>query len=79
LITKEALRELVLEAETLVRQNISAQTSKSEYFLKEILLTKQLQQSHRKQHQKKIMEKSQKDSAKINRVQVWRHLNRVNI
>jgi hypothetical protein len=77
LITKEALRELVLEAETLVRQNISSQTSKSEYFLKEILQIKGHHHSYnshqnRKQHQqqKKMMEKSQKDSAKINRVQV---------
>ncbi|KAG5682168.1 hypothetical protein PVAND_011538 [Polypedilum vanderplanki] len=69
LITKEALREYVLEAETLVRQNISTQTSKSEYFLKEILSTKSNQKQQ--QLQKKLMEKSQKDSVKINRVQEW--------
>lgn len=78
LITKEALRELVLEAESLVRQNISSsQTSKSEYFIKEVLLTKNNNSSsgsgivNRRQHQKKLMEKSQKDSVKINRVQEW--------
>lgn len=61
--TKETLRELVLEAESLVRQNIKDRTSKTEYFFNEIIAKSQ-------QRQKKIMDKSQKDTVKISRVQV---------
>jgi hypothetical protein len=64
LINKESLRELVLEAESLVRQRINDRTSKSEYFFNEII------GKSKQQRQKKMMEKSQKDSAKISRVQV---------
>lgn len=60
--TKESLRELVLEAESLVRQKIDC-TPKTEYFFNEIIAKSQ-------QRQKKIMEKSQKDTVKISRVQV---------
>lgn len=75
MITKETLRELVLEAESLVLQKINNdQTTKTEYFFNEIVHAKQQhhhhQHFHRKQEQKKLMEKSQKDTAKINRVQV---------
>jgi hypothetical protein len=64
--TKESLRELVLEAESLVRRKISDRTSKSEYFFNEIIAKSQ------QQRQKKMMEKSQKDTVKISRVQVSR-------
>jgi len=63
--TKESLRELVLEAESLVRQKINDRTSKSEYFFNEIIAKSQQQQ-----RKKKMMEKSQKDTVKISRVQV---------
>lgn len=62
--TKESLRELVLEAESLVRQKINDRTSKTEYFFNEIIA------KSKQQRQKKMMEKNQKDSVKINRVQV---------
>lgn len=62
--TKESLRELVLEAESLVRQKINDRTSKTEYFFNEIIAKSQ-------QRQKKMMEKSQKDTNKISRVQEW--------
>jgi hypothetical protein len=64
--TKESLRELVLEAESFVRRKISDRTSKSEYFFNEIIAKSQ------QQRQKKMMEKSQKDTVKISRVQVSR-------
>jgi hypothetical protein len=78
LITKDTLRELVLEAESFVRQKITVdQTSKAEYFFNEILLTKshriqhhQQQQQQKQQQHKKLMEKNQKDTAKISRVHV---------
>jgi hypothetical protein len=66
--TKEELRELVLEAESLVRQKINDRTSKTEYFFNEIIAKSQQQQRH-----KKMMEKSQKDTVKISRVQVSHH------
>jgi hypothetical protein len=67
--TKESLRELVLEAESLVRRNINNdRTSKTEYFFNEIIAKSQQQQQQ--QRQKKMMEKSQKDTVKISRVQV---------
>lgn len=62
--TKESLRELVLEAESLVRQKINDRTSKTEYFFNEIIAKSQQRQK------KKMMEKSQKDTVKISRVQV---------
>lgn len=55
---------MVLEAESLVRQKINDRTSKTEYFFNEIIAKSQ-QQRH-----KKMMEKSQKDTVKISRVQV---------
>lgn len=58
------MRELVLEAESLVRQNINDRTSKTEYFFNEIIAKSQ------QRHRKKMMEKSQKDKGKISRVQV---------
>jgi hypothetical protein len=61
--TKESLRELVLEAESLVRQKINDRTSKTEYFFNEIIANSQ-------QRHKKMMEKSHKDKGKITRVQV---------
>lgn len=64
--TKESLRELVLEAESIVLQNINDRTSKTEYFFNEIIATK----SPYRRSSKKMMEKSSKDTAKINRVQV---------
>lgn len=60
--TRESLRELVLEAESLVRQKINDRTSKTEYFFNEIIA--------KSQQRKKMMEKSQKDTVKISRVQV---------
>lgn len=54
----------MLEAESLVRQKINDRTSKTEYFFNEIIAKSQ-QQRH-----KKMMEKSQKDTVKISRVQV---------
>lgn len=66
MITKEALRELVLEAESLVLQKMSEKTTKKEYFLNEVLAKTNV----RKNLHKKVMEKNQKDTAKINRVQV---------
>ncbi|CRK97996.1 CLUMA_CG011365, isoform A [Clunio marinus] len=68
--TKESLRELVLEAESFVRQKINDRTSKTEYFFNEIIAKSQQQKQH-KQRQKKLMEKSQKDTVKISRVQEW--------
>jgi hypothetical protein len=71
LITKETLRELVLEAESLVRQKINDQTTKTEYFFNEIVHAKNNQRKQQQQQtQKKLMEKSHKDTAKISRVQV---------
>jgi hypothetical protein len=71
LITKETLRELVLEAESLVRQKINDQTTKTEYFFNEIVHAKNIQRKQQQQQtQKKLMEKSHKDTAKISRVQV---------
>ncbi|XP_070493132.1 klarsicht protein isoform X2 [Chironomus tepperi] len=67
LITKEALRELVLEAESLVLQKMSEKTTKKEYFLNEVLAKTNV----RKNLHKKVMEKNQKDTAKISRVQEW--------
>lgn len=55
----------MLEAESLVRQKINDRTSKTEYFFNEIIAKSQQQQRH-----KKMMEKSQKDTVKISRVQV---------
>lgn len=72
MITKETWRELVLEAESLVRQKINDQTTKTEYFFNEIVHAKnnQRKQQQQQQTQKKLMEKSHKDTAKISRVQV---------
>ncbi|KAL7032868.1 hypothetical protein ACKWTF_007417 [Chironomus riparius] len=67
LITKEALRELVLEAESIVLQKMNEKTTKKEYFLNEVLAKSNV----RKNLHKKVMEKNQKDTAKINRVQEW--------
>lgn len=58
---------MVLEAESLVRQKINDRTSKTEYFFNEIIAKSQ-------QRHKKMMEKSQKDTVKISRVQVSRQL-----
>lgn len=66
LITKEALRELVLEAESLVLQQINEKTSIKEYFLHEVLSPP----SPCKSVPKKLMDKNQKHSSKINRVEV---------
>jgi hypothetical protein len=66
--TKESLRELVLEAESIVLQNINDRTSKTEYFFNEIIATKS--PYHKSRGGKKLMDKSFKDTAKLNRVQV---------
>lgn len=68
MITKDSLRELVLGAESLVRQKSKETiTSKVEYFFNEICANRQKQQQQRK----KLMDKTQKDTAKIHRVQEW--------
>lgn len=64
--TKESLRELVLEAESIVLQKINDRTSKTEYFFNEIIAAK----SPYRRGSKKQMDKSFKDTAKLNRVQV---------
>jgi hypothetical protein len=64
LITKETWRELATEAESIILQQISDKTSKTEYFFSEIIGARKIQ------HEKKMLEKSQKDSTKFTRVQV---------
>lgn len=65
MITKESWRELALEAESIVLQKINDKTAKTDYFFNEIVGVRKIQQ------QKKMLERSQKDSTKFSRVQEW--------